>query len=272
MIIDGHRHLAGPPEKVIEEMDSLGIDKTVLVGIGVKDLSFVTVQWSFIFKSDLLSWLLGTIKGRMVTNKLIKAKQLLDVPGNDPVLAAIKKYPDRFSGFAFINAGHPDAVTEAKRCLDNGMVGLKFALVQYPAPIAGKTMHDLCDLAKEYQVPVFFHIGTSKVSYTFEKLVRDFPDVTFIIAHAGAQLFSRSIQKAKEFENIYFDLSSYYVTERKVRILIELFGCKRLLMGSDVPVMAKSPEWVMNMIRSLGLNTEDEAAILGGNMSRILEK
>ena len=66
-----------------------------------------------------------------------RSHQLLDLPDNDIVLNAVKKHPERLLGFAFINPGHPDAIAEARKCLDAGMQGLKFALLQYPAPIDG---------------------------------------------------------------------------------------------------------------------------------------
>lgn len=271
MIIDGHRHLAGPPEKLIEEMDSLGIDRTVLVGIGVKDLRFISVRWSPVFRSHLLTWIMGTIKAKWVALQLKQKKQLLETPTNDAVLEAIKLYPDRFSGFAFINPADPAAITEAKRCLDNGMIGLKFALLQYPAPIAGPMMMKLCRAAEEYNVPVFIHIGPFHSTYCFEKLVKNYPNVPFIIAHAGAQHFWRSIWKGRKLKNVYYDLSSYYVTLRKMRILAKTIGPERLLFGSDAPVMADSPENAMGMIASLGLNAEQNAAILGENLKRILK-
>jgi len=271
MIIDGHRHLAGDPEAIIREMDALGIDRTVLVGVGVKDLSFVSVRWSPVFRSHLLTWALGSIKGAIISRRLRKANQLLEVPGNGPVLAAIRQYPDRFYGFAFINPGHPDALVEAKRCLDNGMRGLKFALLQYPAPITGSVMHELCSLAEEYRVPVFIHIGILHSTYCFEELVRDFPAVHFIIAHAGAQRFWRSLLRGKDFDNVFFDLSSYYVTVPKMRQLLRTVGPRKLLFGSDVPVMADSPSQALAMIRSLGLSVNDEQAILGENLGAFLK-
>lgn len=272
MIIDGHRHLSGSLDDILREMDALGVDRTVLVGVGVKDLSFVSVRDSPVFRSYLLTWLLGTFKGQLVANRLKRNKQLLGVPGNDPVIQAVKRHPDRFSGFAFLNPGHPDVIEEAKRCLEAGMCGLKFALLQYPAPIAGAVMRDLCGLAGSCNVPVFIHIGSFYSSYCFEKIVLDFPNVTFIIAHAGAQRFWRSLIKGRKFDNVFYDLSSYYVTPAKIRILLKVIGYRRLLFGSDVPVMADSPKRALDMIRSLGLPSEEESAILGGNLEIILNR
>ena len=37
MIIDGHLHIAGDPGPILSRMDALGIARTVLVGVGVRD-------------------------------------------------------------------------------------------------------------------------------------------------------------------------------------------------------------------------------------------
>ncbi len=47
MIIDGHRHIVNEYNSILKEMDNLGISKTVLTGIGVKDLNIITIHGTY---------------------------------------------------------------------------------------------------------------------------------------------------------------------------------------------------------------------------------
>ena len=55
-----------------------------------------------------------------------------------------------------------------------------------------------------------------------------------------------------------------------LRHLITLYGHKRLVVGSDYPLPAGVAHPVAE-VKALRLDTESEAAILGGNASRLLQ-
>ncbi|MGZ5001160.1 MAG: amidohydrolase family protein [Methylomonas sp.] len=189
MIIDGHRHIVDRFEPILAEMDASDIDKTVLVGIGVRDLAPVTIADSWVFRSHFLFRTLGMIKARQLVSSSEFQNNLLPAPRNDVVLEAIKQCPDRFAGFAFINPESPQGLTELQNCLDQGMQGLKLALVQYPSDLRGTHMAALCEIAQSFSIPVFMHLGLTVATSQPDWLLKAFPDVAFIIAHAGVQCF-----------------------------------------------------------------------------------
>lgn len=271
MVVDGHYHLATSTESVLARMDANGVDRTVLVGVGVRDLGVVTIRDSLIFRIPFLLRTVGVWRSRAVVRSRRLRDVLLPEPDNDRVAAALRAHPDRFSGFVFVNPTHPRALTEVTRRLDAGFCGIKLALVQYPAPLDGPEIGAICELAEARHVPVFFHQGLTPATSDAQALVQRFARVSFIIAHAGVQYFRRAVAWASSHRNVWLDTSSYFVTEVKLRGMVRELGPRKLVFGSDVPVMARDAAEALSKIRALRLPASEQAAILGGNLQGILE-
>ncbi len=270
MIIDGHHHIEAGHREILAYMDALGIDKTVLIGVGVSDLSVVTVRDVPVLRSDVLLRTLGVAKMRRLVRSRVLQDVLLGDPLNDRVLDAMKAEPDRFLGFVFVNPESERCLAEIERCLDAGMCGIKLALLQYPTDLSGPRMRKICEIARERQVPIFFHQGVTKEASDPRVMFEAFPEVTFIIAHAGVQYFREAVRWAQTKENVYIDTSSWMVTVRKLKILCREIGAEKIIFGTDVPVMAKDPSKGMDRIRQLQLSVSEEQLVLGGNLQRIL--
>ncbi|HCE43142.1 MAG TPA: hypothetical protein DET40_06320 [Lentisphaeria bacterium] len=272
MIIDGHCHIVDEYLPILRRMDELGIDKTVLVGVGVKDLDVVKIDDSLIFKHDLLFRTLGVLKARKISRSRKFRETLVENPFNDAMLLAIRERPDRFYGFAFVNPKSDYALDEIRRCLDAGACGIKLALLQYPTDLSGERMNRICGIAQQEHVPVFFHQGLTRESSNASDMIKRFKDVDFIIAHAGVQYFREAVELAKDNSNIYIDTSSYIVTEEKIRYLYTALGAGKLIFGSDYPVMSKDPGEGLEKIRRLKCPDADTGRMLGLNILGLLGK
>jgi len=270
MIIDGHHHIESGYTHILERMDALGIDKTVLIGVGVSDLSAVTVKNVLPIRSHALLQTVGVIKMNLLVRSKALRSVLLGDPINDRVLEAIKDNPQRFLGFAFVNPESDNCTNELERCLDHGMCGIKLALLQYPTNLAGKNMRNICNTARERKVPIFFHQGITKESSDPQAMFNDYPDITFIIAHAGVQYYKKAITLAQVHKNVFIDTSSWIVTVRKLKELYKQLGPQKLIFGTDVPVMADDQADGLNKVRQLNLPPSEEALILGENLRKIL--
>ncbi|WNB74507.1 amidohydrolase family protein [Methylomonas koyamae] len=270
MIIDGHRHIVDSFEPILAEMDAFGIDKTVLVGIGVRDLGPVTIADSWVFRWHFLFRTLGMLKARQLVSSPTFQHNLLPHPRNDAVLAAIGQRPDRFLGFAFINPESAQAADELQRCLALGMCGLKLALVQYPTDLGGGKMAALCEIAAGHGIPVFMHLGLTAASSRAEALVKAFPKLRFIIAHAGVQCFAETLALARRCDNVFVDTSSYIATAGKIRQMCTKLGAGKLIFGSDIPVMCGGLAEALTKIDALTIPASEKAKILGGNLLNIL--
>jgi len=270
MIIDGHQHIPGDYQPILDRMDALGIDRTVLVGVGVRDLSVITIRDSLIFRSHALFKTFGMIKAHRLAKSRVLLDNLLGDPVNEKVLRAIRERPDRFTGFVFVNPESPRALEEARRCLDAGMKGIKLALFQYPTDTAGPRMAALCELAQERKVPMFIHQGLDHRSADLDKIVSDFPGMTFIVAHAGVQYYEDAIALARANENVMVDISSYIVSATKLKHLCGKLSAEKLLFGSDVPVMCRDMSDALEKVGKVKMSGSARDKILGGNMAEIL--
>jgi len=270
MIIDGHHHICAEPSPILARMDKLGIDCTVLVGVGVRDLSVVTVRDSLVFRVPWLLKTFGVWKSRVLVNSRRLQETLMAQPDNDWVEAAIRQHPKRFRGFVFVNPALPGTLEEVERRLTAGFCGIKMALLQYPAALDGPEISALCEIADARRIPVFFHQGLTPATSDPSRMIRRFPNVNFIIAHTGVQYFEQALALAREHRNVWLDTSSYFVTEAKLRRLVREVGAQKLIFGSDMPVMVGDPEEALNKILALKISERERASILGENLQQIL--
>jgi len=270
MIVDGHRHIDGPVDPILREMDALGIDRTVLVGVGVTDLGVVTVRDSIVFRFDCLLRTLGVWRARRIVRSPALRSVLLADPLNGLVRDAIHAHPDRFAGFVFVNPESPRALDEIRLGLDAGMQGIKLALLQYPTNLAGAKMAAICEVARARRVPVFVHQGLTRAASDLRELVQTFADVIFIVAHTGVHYFRQVAALAAANRNVYVDTSSYYVTVAKLKSLCRSVGPGKLIFGSDVPVMAVSPKEGLDKIRGLPIMSDQKQGVLGRTLAGLL--
>lgn len=188
---------------------------------------------------------------------------------NREVARIVASRPDRFYGFAFINAardrgriGHlvEQAVEEF------GFVGIK--VHRHEARIT----REICDVARAFQLPVLYDV-MGEVSVC-ELLAQEYPDTSFIIPHLGsfaddwrAQL--ALIDHLERHPNIYSDTSGV----RRFDLLeqaVQRAGPHKILFGSDGPWLHPAVE--LAKVRALRLPPKAERLVLGGNFLRLIAR
>ena len=101
------------------------------------------------------------------------------------------------------------------------------------------------------------------------RFVQEFAQgITVIIPHLGLLNGGfRSIAEAGlwERDNVWADTA--LASRDEIRAYLRSYGHRRLLFGSDFPFGSPSAE--LQKVRSLGLEREVEAAVLGGNFTRL---
>ncbi|MBK5568850.1 amidohydrolase family protein [Ensifer sp. 2YAB10] len=188
---------------------------------------------------------------------------------NREVARIIAGRPDRLLGFAFV---HPVAdkgrvemmIREAVVSL--GLVGIKVHRHD------GHITREICEAARRYRLPVLYDV-MGEVSVA-EILAQEYPDVPFIIPHLGSfaddwKAQSALIDHLVRHRNIFTDTAGV----RRFDILEEAVkraGASKILFGSDGPWLHPGVE--IAKIEALGLNPEDRAAVLGGNVLRLVSR
>jgi uncharacterized protein len=193
---------------------------------------------------------------------------------NDQVLAAIKKYPDRAFGFAYINPKHPgESLDEINRCIADGpMVGVKL----WVAAHADEPQLDaLVARATELNAVIFQHtwikvggnLPGESTPMQLAVLAKRHPNAKLICGHTGGD-WEQGIRAVRAHPNISVELGGgdpvAGITEMAVREL----GPQRILYGSDAP----GRSFASQLAKVFGAEIPEVAKthILSANLKRLL--
>ena len=186
---------------------------------------------------------------------------------NREVARIVRSRPDRFLGFAFLNAVRDagrvgEMVEEAVRA--HGFRGIKVHRHD------GRITREICETARAWSLPVLYDVMGEIAP--IELFATEYRDVNFIIPHLGAFGDKWDAQRAlldmlERHPNVYTDTSSV----QRFDLLVEAVrraGARKIVFGSDGPEL--HPGLELHKVRLLGLRPRDEALVLGGNLLRLI--
>ena len=204
---------------------------------------------------------------------------------NDYVIAAATSHPDRISAFASVNPAWGDAaVSEARRCLDAGAVGIgELHADTQGLDISDRTvMEPIMELLRERSVPITVHasepvghVYPGKGTTTPEKLLRfvsQFPHNRIVLAHLGGGLpfYAAMPEVARALSNVWYDTAAlpYLYNASAIEASVITAGADKLLFGSDYPLLMQAR--VLDYVRSARLDPQEMDAVAGGNAAALL--
>ena len=190
--------------------------------------------------------------------------------GNESMLALMKAYPSRLFGFAVANPWFGgQAEEELARALANGLRGLKLHPVIQGFSPNDPIVYPLIEMAARAGVPVYIHSGTAHYGEPFKvaELARRYPEVTFILGHAGASDFWYDLPRCRQFApNLLFETSRNGPANYH-NMMLNL-GAEAIVFGSNVPESLYSLE--LASVRDVVVEQEDLDRVLGLNIARAL--
>ena len=158
---------------------------------------------------------------------------------------------------------------------DRGLHALKMNTQDDDYRLDDRALIDpVMEVVSQLGIPVLFHTGDSQGATCTPDMVADiavdFPETTFIIGHMGYPGYDHQLAGAmKRAPNTVTESASVF---RRVVIqeTVDAVGAERVLMGTNGPYspIELAPMMFRDYMDSLG--TEQSAAILGGNLMRIL--
>jgi hypothetical protein len=191
---------------------------------------------------------------------------------NDWVLRACAESGGRLVGLGRIDPKAPDALDEARRCLDAGARGFKlhprsdaFAL---PHPI----VEEVVALAGAHHLPVLFHAGRGipDLGDSVIHMATDHPGARIILAHAGISDLGLLGPRVAGLSNVLFDTSWWHVSD-----LLTLFATVppgQILYASDMPY--GGPRYasmaMLRCARAVGLSPQQAAGVAGAQLDRVV--
>ncbi|UCH34807.1 MAG: amidohydrolase [Armatimonadota bacterium] len=126
-----------------------------------------------------------------------------------------RRHPDRIVAFATVDESDPEAPRILRQAIADGAKGLKLIGGHpdfYDAPLDSALMHELMAVCRDAGLPVLIHVSMAaypEMQEQFERLVADFPEVTFIAAHycKHAPRLGPARELLDRHPNLYTDLS-----------------------------------------------------------------
>jgi len=176
--------------------------------------------------------------------------------GNDNLAKTVRKYPEKFSGFAHHNIFSEDAPSELERAIKKlGLKGYKVIASSQVRPIDDKSLYPVWEKAEKLRIPVILHFGVlgggggpaldlrNMNPLTLWEVAKMFPRIPFVVPHFGAGYLRELLLLCWSCPNVYIDTSGsnrwmrwmpFEIDLRRLfRKAIETVGPDRMIFGSD---------------------------------------
>lgn len=212
---------------------------------------------------------------------------------NDDLSEFIRLHPNRIYGCgSLLDPTHPDAAREVRRFPSLGISALKLYAPAYRVHLGDRLFYPVYEAAAECGLPIIVHFGITVGAFydlmyanplALSAPGRDFPEITFVIAHFGAGFLREAMFLAYHTENICVDTSGtnnwrLYVPgepslEQVFRDALRAFGAQRVLFGTDSTWFSgyrkEIVEEHVGILNRIDLTDADRELILAGNARRI---
>lgn len=257
MIIDAHCHF-GPMsrqyvkdyslKKFLERMDRYEIETAIscaCFSLGTLD------QKDFVYGAALSSALLQESNGRLFSyhyfepNLLDESLQIMEQYANDPAFVGVKIHPSWS-----LTSGDDERYRPA------------------------------WEFAHKYNLPILAHTwdlspANPKQAFAFparfEKYVREYPDVSFILGHSGGRTggIRSMVALAKAYPNVYGDIAGDIWPNHLLEHLVSELGAERILYGSDYVMMDHGV--MLGVVMGADLSLADKEKILYHNAKELFK-
>ena len=231
---------------------------------------------------------------------------------NDSYAELISRHPKRFRGFASIPMDEPEAaLRELHRVIDD----LKMQGVILLSNIRGRALTDpayrpFFEEANRMRLCIFLHpmlpvqsepfreyvlgplVGfpfdttLAVARMCFDGMLRDLPDIRWIIGHLGGAIpylmerldngfrdFAECRAKIDELPSVYLKRLHYDTvtfSPHALRLARDLLGADHMLMGSDYPHLLGSIDRAVSSIRAMDIADSEKDQIFSGTALSIL--
>jgi len=232
-----------------------------------------------------------------------RAALIASMPGDESsVASALTAFPGRFYGFAMFHPLEAGAVERARAAFTSGVRVLCLFPAMHGYSVADPRVAPVLEAAAEARGrAVFVHSGVLTVGVRknlglaslfdmrfsnpidLHPVALRYPALPFIVPHFGAGYFREALMLADLCPNVFLDTSSSNSWMRYegldlatvLRRSLAIAGPRRLLFGTDSSFFPRGwnrPvfEAQTAALETLEVSADDAAAILGGNLMRIL--
>ena len=192
--------------------------------------------------------------------------------GNMQTAELVTKYPERFKGYWGVNPNYPERTERdlARYEEFRGFVGFKFLSDYHKVAITDDRYAPVLEYAQERKLPVLMHTwGNSGFDgpALVEQVAEKYPDVTILMGHAGYGQWGKAIQVARDYPNVYLELTAAYAIRGAIESMVEGAGSEKVTFGTDLPWF--DPHYGIGCVMSARITDEDRHNILHKNAERL---
>jgi predicted TIM-barrel fold metal-dependent hydrolase len=142
-----------------------------------------------------------------------------------------------FSGVDFTRQYNIES--SLRQDVTHGAKGIKLHPIIQNLPLDDIRIHEAVEAFAPHKLPILLHCGTMSYYLYTQKLVSNFPTVSFVVGHAGLIEVQEVMERLGEYKNVWVDIS--FQSPENVIELISIFGPERVLFGSDWPFGNRPP-------------------------------
>ncbi len=213
--------------------------------------------------------------------------------GNEELAEFVRLNPSRFQAWgSVLDPATPDAAVTVGRFHEWGLRGVKLYPPTQRFSASDRAVYPIYEAAAEQGLPVLFHFGITVAPIYdlrfanplhLSAAAKDFPEITFVIAHCGAGFLRETLFLAYHTENIWVDTSGtnnwreYTPGAPSLDAifgdLLRTYGPRRVMFGTDSTLPGEYREAILaeqrEVFEHLTETREDRTAIFGGNARRL---
>ncbi len=196
---------------------------------------------------------------------------------NDAVLAAMKRYPQKISGFCFLQPGNGRAaLDELERCVEQGMIGVKlYNQFKYSDPV----VFPIAEKCIELRIPLLGHSAhltdaksraaqpKTSDSLDFCQLSWRYPELLLILGHInGGGDWEWAIKGLRDCPNVFVDTSGSVQENDTIEMCVRELGHERVLFATD-----QTMEGCVGKLLAARINEEQREDIFWRNAHRLFQ-
>ena len=223
--------------------------------------------------SCLRAMIAGSPIARCVIHSVaVKAKNVQHI--NDFIAATVAADPGRLVGFMTMHQDFPDPEGEIDRARALGLRGIKLHPDMQRVNMDDPRMMRVFAIAEDRGLPVIVHCGDYRHDFSHPRRLRAvlaaFPRLVVDAAHFGGWSIYEQGYDFLHDQRCYVDMSSSMdiLGDRRTAELARLFGCGRVLFGSDYPM--SDPAEVLRRFARQGLSASEMARMCHENAEGFL--
>lgn len=194
--------------------------------------------------------------------------------GNDETRQAIARNPAQLTGMIGVSlTQYLDVEKSVRKYLfDPLFLGVHFFntddsfMAGWGNSLNNLGMRSVLRLIEKRAMPVYLEGG-----YAFADIAQvcaEHPNIPFIAGGVGYVNLSEAILALQQRKNLYLDISTIDGFEA-IHLLVDHASAEQLLFGTGLPY--NCPSCARIMVETATVSREDKAAILGGNLMKLLE-